>query len=589
MLASSISRSSSKITVTVNGRSLKAKKGETILALCDRNGIRVPRLCFHPCLPPSGTCGLCVVQVENHGAETFSNACVTKVANGIRVNTLHQRVIDQVRNTLTHILDTHDERCSACVANQRCEFRNLCYDHKVSSLKDRLHIKYKNDDSTHAIHIDPSKCVDCKRCVRACNKIAGMKILKVAPLQGRNAVQIASGLDLYDTTCIRCGQCVLFCPVGALTERTQSREVLEKIRNHGKKVNVCELGPGVHIALADALGLTPQQLTPQRLVSCLKAIGFDYVLDAKFGGDLMIMEEAATLVEKIKKNELKAPFFSSNCPSFVNYIEQSRPSVIPNLSTLRSAPSILSSLVMEVLPAKLNIRPLDIFNVSVTCCLSKKDEIERPQYQTKVGLKNIDVSLSVRELVDLFHIAHINPLTFKETPFDTVLGTGSGAAELIDTSGGYMEATLRTAHWMLTGKNPAKLEMKELRGDKALKVMEVKLGDHKIHVAAVQGMVNAIKFFDKVKKDKKLRKIKYVEVMACPGGCVCGGGTSILTSKEAIKERCDAIYKDEAKSKIRFAHENPCVQDIYKTLLEKPNSQKVHDLLHAHFSRRPGF
>lgn len=244
---------------------------------------------------------------------------------------------------------------------------------------------------------------------------------------------------------------------------------------------------------------------------------------------------------------------------------------------------------MEILPQKLNIRPLDIFNVSVSCCLSKKDEIERPQYQTKVGLKNIDISLSVRELVDLFHIAHINPLNFKETPFDTILGTGSGAAGLIDTSGGYMEATLRTAHWMLTGQNPKKLEMKQLRGDKANKIMEVQLGDKKIQVAAVQGMVNAIKFFDKVKKDKKLRNIKYIEVMACPGGCVCGGGTTQLSSKEAIKQRCDEVYKEEAKSKIRTAHENPCVQEIYKNLLEKPNSQKVHDLLHAHFSRRPGF
>lgn len=589
MLASTFTRSAAKITVTVNGHALEAKKGESILSLCTRNGIRVPRLCYHPCLPLQGSCGLCVVHINNQGTESFANACVTKVQNGIRVNTLHQKVVDQVRSNLQKILDFHDERCSSCIANKKCEFRNLCFENKVSTIKDRREIKYPVDNSTFSIRMDPSKCVDCKRCVRACKSITGLKILKVAPFKWREAVQTNSGLSLDETQCIRCGQCVLYCPVGALTEHSQSREVLSDLRNHERKLNVCQLSPSVHIVLADALGISPKELTQGKLISALRALGFDLVLDTKLAGDLLVMEEAANLVDKIKSNKLNAPYFLSACPSFINYIEQTRSALIPNCSTARSPPSILGSLVREVIPQKKDISSRDIYNVSITTCLSKKDEIERPQYLTKEGMKNIDVNLTVRELVDILHIAHVNVLNFKESEFDNLLGNGSGAASLLDASGGLMESVLRTAEWMMTGKNPKTLEIKQLRGDKSLKVYEANISGNKVKIAAVQGMADAIKFFDKLKKDKNLRQIKYVEVMTCPGGCVCGGGTPMLQDKKNITDRMNEIYNEEKKAKIRLSHENPDVQAIYQNLLGEPNSRKAHELIHTHFNHRPGF
>ncbi|OHT07591.1 Iron hydrogenase 1 [Tritrichomonas foetus] len=472
----------------------------------------------------------------------------------------------------------------------------MCYDQDVSTQTHHSPIPESVDVSTNSIRIDPSKCVDCKRCVRACKNIAGQKVLKVGPLGDHPAaIQTTNGKPLQETNCIKCGQCTLYCPVGAITENSQVREVMSSIKNHQRKAYVCQINPSVHIALADAFGVSPSVLTPGKVASALRIIGFDKVYDTRFGGDILIMEEAAQLVERLKDKKSNSPFLASACPAFINYIEQSRSPFIPNLSTARSAPAILASLIREVLPQQLNLHPEDIYSVYVTTCLAKKDEIERPTHSSPSGVKDTDVSLSIRELIELFRQSNINVHELEESKFDFLLGgtqggeQASGAAAILDTAGGLMEAVLRTANWMLTGKSPKNLEMKALRGDKAQKVTEVQMGDIKFQVAAVQGMANAMKLFDKIKKDKKLKEIKYIEVMACQGGCVCGGGSVMPADKDAMNERVKAVYEDDKACKVRCAHESSAVTDLYQNFLEKPNSHKAHDLLHTHFAQRPGF
>ena len=381
----------------------------------------------------------------------------------------------------------------------------------------------------------------------------------------------------------------MYCPVGAITERNQAREVLTNIKTSAKKCYVCQVSPGVHVALADALGISPSVLTHGKIATLLRQVGFQKVYDTSFGTDVLVMEEAAQLVNRLQNNA-NGPFISSACPAFINYIEQSASQFIPNLSTARTAPSILSAILREVLPGQLNLHSEDIYNVTVSTCLAKKDEIERPVLFNAQGGKDTDVCLSVRELVDLIKMAKINVHELPEGEFDHLFnGEASSAGTLAETAGGFMEATLRTAEYLITGKAPKKLEIKNLRGDKAQKVAEVKLGDKTIKVAAIQGMANAMKFLDKVKKDKSLKDVKYVEIMACQGGCVIGGGTPMPKAKESLTERVKAIISEDASAQIRCAHDSPAVKEVYSRLLEKPNSHKAHELLHTHFSHRPGF
>ena len=589
MLASAFtqfSRPAAKIKVTVNGRSLEANKGETILQLADRNHIPIPRLCYHPCLALQGSCGMCVVQCKDaKGKETLSNACVTKVSNGMTVETCSQRVSQSVHDKLQGLLDVHDERCSTCVANNRCEFKNMVFSHGVVNTKRCPPIPDSIDESCHSVRIDPSKCVLCGRCVRACKNIAGQKVLKVAAKGKRQCIQTTTGAKLNDTSCVKCGQCTLYCPVGAITEKAEENVLLQAMKDRKKKLYVCQVHPAAKVAISEALGLDAGTISTGKLVGALKNLGFDLVFDTAFACDLHAMQSAEELIEHLN-NQKDGVLFTSTCPSFINYVEQSRADLIPQISKLKSPVAILSGLIKHTLPKQMQLQAEDIYSVCVTPCTATKDEVNKASLNVN-GVKETDVCLTIRELVEMLKLVGIN---FADIPdegqFDNVYGFGSGGGQMYGTSGGVMEATLRVAYGILNGKKMPKPVIQQIRGMQAQKVAEVDLGTKKVKVAVVQGLANAMKLLDKIKKkDKAVKDVRFVEVLSCPGGCVCGGGTPKPRTKEALEERTKAIYELDAKAKIRCPCENTLVKDTVKELKDLGN---VHEILRTTYSRRSG-
>ena len=581
-----------KITVTINGQALEAKKGETIIQLADRYHIQIPRLCYHPCLALQGSCGMCVVQCKDaSGKEILSNACVTKVANGMVIETKTQRVTQSVRDNLQQLLDVHDERCTGCVANNRCEFRDLTFGAGVSTLKHHPPIPDSIDDTTRSIHVDPSKCIVCGRCVRACKNVAGQKVLKIAQRGDRQCVQTTTGKELAETACVECGQCTLYCPVGAITEKSEYRKLGESIRKHAKKAYVVQVDPAAKVAVSDAFKLKAGTVSTGKIVAALKKLGFDFVFDSAFGCDLHAQQGAQELIEHLKTNKTGV-LLTTTCPSFVKFVEQSRSELIPRMSTLRSPEAMLASLIRSTIPKKLQVRPDEVCNVILTTCTAKKEEIERAYLTDAAGAKDTDVVLTVREFVEMVHQAGIDFAALPDdAQFDIAYGTGSGAGNMYGTSGGCMEATLRSAYQILNGKKMPKPVIQKVRGMQAQKIAEVDLGTQKVKVAVVQGLANAMKLLDKIKKkDKTVKDVRFVEILSCPGGCVCGGGSPKPDSKEAMDGRVEGIYELDAKAQMKFPHENRAVCETMKELFAGQSGlQNCHEMLKAAYSHRPGF
>lgn len=588
--ASSFSRNAAAIiTVVINGKAFEAQKGETILQICDRNGMKIPRLCYHPCLPSQGSCGICAVQVTDAKGEKISNACVTKCQNGMQIETRSQKVVNHVQGKLQKLLDVHDQQCTSCVAFKRCEFRKMIYSNGVSNTERAQPIPDTIDLSSPAVKIDPSKCVQCGRCVRAC-KNNSLKVLKVAKgKNGRTYVQTTDGRCLNETACISCGQCTLYCPVGAITEKSEVQHILAHVTGSKKhKLSVAHFTPGVKVGLAAAYKVPVEKISTGRIINALRLLGFDLVLDASFGSDIAMMEDATELANQIKAGN-KDIIYTSTCPSWVKFAEQGDKKIIKNLSKTRSPGAITSGIVKNVIAKDRSIKDDEVFCVSFTPCLSKKEEIRRGQLGTENSIPDTDYALSVRELVELFKVAGIDVFEIPEDgKFDMFEGSGAGA--LSEITGGYLEGVLREAYQILNNKQMPNLEIEKLHGTAATKIVDVNMGVGKIKVAAIQGIANGAKFLEKVKKnDKSVKGIKFVEIIACQGGCVNGGGSVRPSSKATFEERQNELIKIDGESKIRVSQENPEVQAIYKNVFGKPNSLKAQEILHTHFTHRAGF
>lgn len=575
------------ITVTVNGRKLEAKKGETVLELCDRNHIKIPRLCYHPNLPPKASCRVCLVECDG---KWLSPACVTTVWDGLKIDTKSAKVKASVQNNLKELLECHDETCSSCTANHRCQFRDMNVEWQIEADKREQKKDIGIDNSTNSIVLDTSKCVLCGRCVRACEEIAGQSAIIFGNRASHMTIQPAGGKTLQDTSCVKCGQCTLYCPVGAITEKSQVQEVMEKLTNKGKKLSVCQVAPAVRVALSEAFGLPEGTNSTKKMVAALKAIGFDLVYDTNFTADLTIMEEATELISRLQNPKAALPMFTSCCPAWVNYVEQSAPDFIPNLSSCRSPQGMLSSLIKNYLPKVMGVEAKDVINISVMPCTAKKDEIERPQLKTKDGLKETDYVLTVRELIEMIKLAGIDFNSLKGEEFDKMFGFGSGAGQIFAATGGVMEAATRTAYEVITGKKLQNVDLVDVRGLKGVKIATFDLDGTPLKVAVAHGIANTEKLLNKLReKDPEFKDVKFIEVMACPGGCVCGGGTPQPKDKQTIENRLKGIYGIDSAMECRKSHENPIVKSLYKEFLEKPNSHKAHELLHTHYVSHPKF
>ncbi|OHT14791.1 iron hydrogenase [Tritrichomonas foetus] len=445
------------------------------------------------------------------------------------------------------------------------------------------------DFSTNSIVLDRSKCVACGMCIKACNSVAGQGVLKLVKVGNKKLVSTKSGKPLQETNCIKCGQCTLVCGPGALTQKDAIQTVSEVLKNPGDKVLVCQTAPAIRVNLADGLGMPAGSIITGKMVTALKMLGFKYVFDTNFGADLTIVEEATELVNRIKDSKNgPLPMFTSCCPAWVNYVEQSQPDIIPNLSTCRSPVGMLSNVLKGEFPKLLNVDETKIYNVAIMPCTAKKDEAERPQLRTEKGTKETDAVITTRELVKMIKDAKIDFKNLPDTPFDKLYSEASGGGAIFCNTGGVMEAAIRSAYRFYTGKELKDYNILDVRGLDGIKLASVDFDGTPIKFSVAQGVANAMKLIKKIKNhEDDVKDVKFVEVMACPGGCVCGGGSTRAKTKKVMEKRIEAAYKIDENSKSRVSHINTELNECYDRYLDgKYFSHKAHHNFHTHLTPR---
>ncbi len=565
----------SKKTIVVNGKEYRTNKKYLLQALLDL-GFDIPHLCNHPDLEPIATCRMCIVKVNGR----VRTSCNTIVEDGMKVITDDEELIELRRHNLELILSNHPLDCDYCYKNMRCELQALAEKITNKTRYSGKQRKKPKDESSIAIIKDFDKCILCGRCIQVCNQ-QSINVFDYINRGFDTIVGTAFDLPLAQTPCVSCGQCVLHCPTAALIEKDETQLVLEAINNPNKVV-IAQVAPAVRVTIGEEFGLKPGKILTKKLVTALKQVGFDKVFDTSLGADLTIMEEAAELVDRLKHNN-KLPMFTSCCPAWVRFVEEFYPELIPNLSTTKSPHEILGVIIKTYYAMKNKIDPKNIVVVSIMPCTAKKEEARRTELKVN-NLEVVDYVITTRELGKLLREFGVEINKLEDSNFDDLM-SASSAGQIFGATGGVMEAALRTANYYLTGKNDtSRIDYYEIRGLKGIKIANYKLGNKELKVGVVNGLGNARKLLENVKKG--VLKLDFIEVMACPGGCIGGGGQPLTTTKEVIKKRMKALYEIDKKSKIRFCHENPTVKKLYDEFLEEPIGEKAEKYLHTHYIKR---
>ncbi|MDK2838741.1 MAG: NADP-reducing hydrogenase subunit HndD [Thermosipho sp. (in: thermotogales)] len=571
--------------IFLNGKEYEVPDNLTVLEAAQKLGMEIPTLCHHPELEPIGACRVCVVEIE--GARTLQPACTTKVYDGIKINTNSERVENAVKFNLSLIMANHPNDCMYCEADQRCELKRLVQKYnirpvfKVSDLPDVF------DDSSPSIQRDLSRCIKCQRCVRVCSEIQGMNIYSMIERGYKTIPQTAFDMPVYETNCISCGQCAYLCPVGAIYETPDWRKVLKILDKKDNKILVAQTAPSVRVAIGEEFGMEPGSVSTGKMVAAIRRLGFDYVFDTNFAADLTIMEEGTELIGRIKDGG-PFPMFTSCCPGWINLLEKEYPEFINNASSAKSPQQMMSPIVKTYFAKKIGVDPEDIIMVSIMPCTAKKDEITRPQQKIKLEdgreIKTTDYVITTRELAKLIKMKQINFIGLDDEDFDNPLGTSTGAGAIFGVTGGVMEAALRTAYEIITNKKLPKLEFNAVRGLDGIREAEIDIEGKKLKVAIAHGTANVKKLLDDIRDG--VRYYDFIEIMACPGGCIGGGGQPKSLDPDILKKRASAIYSIDELSTLRRSHENPDIQKLYEEFLEKPNSHIAHELLHTYYTDR---
>lgn len=569
----------SKVTVYFNGVPVEAESEQTILEAARSHGIKIPTLCHMEELVPSGACRICVVEVE--GIRNLVPSCAYPVVEGMVIRT-HSPRIRRARKTIIELLlANHPDECLYCLRNGDCELQKLAQEFGIRERRYSGHKRtYAIDSSSAAIERDPNKCILCGRCVRVCDEVQGVGAIDFIGRGFDNMVLPPFNEDIADSDCVFCGQCVLACPTGALREKSALGNVWTAILDPHKKV-IVQIAPAVRVSIAEELGMEPGTDITGKLIAGLRRLGFDRVFDTNFAADVTIMEEASELIERIK-NGGPLPLMSSCSPAWIKFIERNYPDMLENLSSCKSPQQMFGALAKTYYAQKQNWSAGDIFVVSIMPCTAKKFEATREE-MGRDGYHDVDAVLTTRELLRMFSTAGVEVLKLADGEFDHPLGESTGAAVIFGTTGGVSEAALRTASYMITGKEPEKLDFQVLRGYKGIKEAEITIGDLTLKCAVVHGLKNARTVLDGLRDG--LLKYDFIEVMSCPGGCVGGGGQPAAT-RENVRARAQALYMIDAVKSKRASHQNPEVKELYKSFLEKPLSEKAHHLLHTTYVPR---
>jgi iron-only hydrogenase group A len=568
------------IKIKVNGREVNARVGETVLNTLYRNGIRVPTLCHLKDMLPTGSCRLCVV--EHKQSNRLITSCSSLVEDGMEIYTHSARVTEARKTIVELLLSNHPDDCLYCVRNNNCELqklsRELCItERRIQGRKNKQPL----DTSSVSIVRDPEKCILCGRCIRICEEVMGVACIDFNKRGSNAIVATAFNKGMNTSSCVNCGQCIMVCPTGTLAEQNHFSGILDALRNPEVYVAV-QYAPSISVSIAEEIGMRPGKEISGLINAALRKIGFDVVFDTSFAADLTIMEESTELIERIKERK-NLPLITSCCPGWVKYAEEFLPELLPNLSTCKSPQQMAGAIVKSYFAARSGLDSDRIYSVSIMPCTAKKFEAQREEMTNK-GVSDVDAVLTTREFVRLIKLFGININDLEPGAADSPMGIRSSAGKLFGNSGGVAEAAIRTAYHSITGRELKNFRVPEIRGFKGLKMTSIDIDDLKIGIAVVNGLANARKLLEEIKEGRN--DIQFIEVMACPGGCIAGGGQPLAIDAGALKERARSIYRIDDSESIKVSHKNPDVIRLYEDFLEKPLGKRSHELLHTHYLKR---
>lgn len=569
------------VNITINGRSVQVDKKMTLLEAIRSQGIKIPTLCYHPDLRPEGSCRLCVVEVK--GARSLVASCVYPVSEGMEVWTNTKRVLEARKTVVELLLANHPQDCLTCPRNMNCELQRIANDLGVREIRVEGEKKeYELDTSNPAIVRDPNKCIKCGRCVRMCGEVQGVGVLGVAHRGFDTMIVPAFNLGLDKMACTYCGQCAKVCPTGALMPKDDTQKVWRAINDPNLHV-VVQTAPAVRVALGEALGLPAGAIVTGKMVAALRRIGFDKVFDTNFAADVTIMEEGTEFLHRLR-NGGKLPLITSCSPGWINFSELFYDDLLEHLSTTKSPQQIFGALVKSFYAEKTELEPSQIYSVSVMPCTAKKAEAARDDINAS-EVRDVDCVITTAELAAMIKQAGIDFENLPEEEFDSPMGSSTGAARIFGVTGGVMEAALRTVVAEITGKQLEKLDFAEVRGMEGIKEASFAINDRTVKVAVASGLSNARKLMDKLRAGEC--DYHFIEIMACPGGCIGGGGQPKEAKPASVRQaRAQGLYEIDQNAPIRSSHENPDVQELYESWLGEPNGVKAHHLLHTHYHKQ---
>ena len=568
------------VNLTIDNKAISVPAGTTIMEAAEANGIRIPRLCYLKEINEIGACRVCVVEME--GKEKLITSCNNIVEDGMVLYTNSPKVRMNRKNTVKLLLSQHDCQCAVCVRSGNWSLQQLANDLNIIDPPFHQELDRIPWNMNFPLIRDSAKCIKCMRCIQICDKVQSLNIWDLESTGSRTTVHVSKNRKIEEADCSLCGQCITHCPTGALRARDDTAKVWKAI-DDPNKITVVQVAPAVRTAWGEALGLSREEATMGKITDSLRRLGFDYVFDTTFSADLTIMEEGSEFVKRLTSGELKdRPMFTSCCPGWVRFIKSQYPHLVKQLSTAKSPQQMFGAVMKTYFAKSIGVDPENICTISVMPCTAKKGECNMELFYEEYAGHDVDLVLTTRELTRMICSAHIDPSTLKDEVCDELMQDGSGAGVIFGATGGVMEAALRSAYFLVTGKNPdadAFKNVRRTREDEFTMTAEIPIGDITVRTAVVSGLANTRRLIERIEREEV--HFDFVEVMACPGGCVGGGGQPIHDSEELALTRSKNLYFLDASNELRFSHENPDIQKLYDDFMEAPLSHKAHMLLHT--------